>query len=184
MKSQKNNSPREGQFPQRQRKGALVCLPRRGGIIGHKQQQQQQQLLPLQKHQRVFPSTAPLDDSTCGTKVMGRKRNICHPHQTYNYLFTVNMVTVRKRVASRNVVRMSRQPRLKTNPLAFSLQEDGAEIKRQVCQSCITQALVDVYIANMISPDNHWRRLQFHQAHDLCCKCSKRGKRQLSANIE
>lgn len=47
-KSQQNNSLREGQFPQRQRKGALVCLPRRGGIIGHKQQ-----LLALQKHQRV-----------------------------------------------------------------------------------------------------------------------------------
>lgn len=71
----------------------------------------------------------------------------------------------------------NRHSRLKTNPLVFFLQEDGAEIKRQVCQSCITQALVDVYIANMISRDNHWQRLQFHQAHDLCCKCSNRGKK-------
>lgn len=68
MKSQKNNSLREGQFPQKQRKAALVCLSRRGGIIGH-----MQQLLPLQKHPFVFTSTATLDDNVCGTKGNGQK---------------------------------------------------------------------------------------------------------------
>lgn len=92
MKSQKNNSLREGQFPQKQRKAALVCLSRRGGIIGH-----MQQLLPLQKHQFVFTSTATPDDNVCGTKVMGRNINICHPQQTYIHLFTVNIFTVRKK---------------------------------------------------------------------------------------
>lgn len=56
----------------------------------------------------------------------------------------------------------------------WRFSEDGAEIKRQVCQRRITQALVDVYIANMISYDNHWQSLQFLQAHDLSHKCSKK----------
>lgn len=63
---------------------------------------------------------------------------------------------------------------VKTNPVVFFLSEDGAEIKRQVCQRRITQALVDVYIANMISYDNHWQSLQFLQAHDLSRKCVKK----------
>lgn len=65
---------------------------------------------------------------------------------------------------------------VKTNPVVFFLSEDGAEIKRQVCQRRITQALADMYIANMISYDNHWQSLQFLQAHDLSRKCSKRKK--------
>lgn len=67
---------------------------------------------------------------------------------------------------------------LKTNPLVFFLQEDGAEIKNAGCQSCITAALVDVNTANMISHDNRWQRLPFRQACDLCCKCSNREKKK------
>lgn len=66
---------------------------------------------------------------------------------------------------------------VKTNPVAFFLSEDGAEIKRQVCQRRITQALVDVYIANMISYDNHWQSLRFLQAHDLSRKCLGKKKK-------
>lgn len=51
--------------------------------------------------------------------------------------------------------------------MEFFLKGDGAQIKRHVCQRHITQALVDMYIANMISYDNYWQSLQFLQAYDL-----------------
>lgn len=56
---------------------------------------------------------------------------------------------------------------LKTTLLVFCLKGDGVEIKRRACQRRVTQVLLDVYIANMISYDSHWRSLQFLQAHDL-----------------
>lgn len=59
---------------------------------------------------------------------------------------------------------------LKTTPLVFCLKGDGVEIKIRTCQRRVTQVLLDVYIANMISYDSHWRSLQFLQAHDLRLK--------------
>lgn len=66
----------------------------------------------------------------------------------------------------------------------FFLQEDGAEIKRQVCQSCIAQALVDVYTANMISHDNHWQGCNSARRMIYVASAQTEKKRRLSANIE
>jgi len=43
-------------------------------------------------------------------------------------------------------------------------------LRDRFCQRRMTQAPVDVYIANMISYDNHWQRLQLLEAYDLCYK--------------
>lgn len=82
MKSQKNNSLREGQFPRKRSGAASECLPRRGGIIGH-----MQQLLPLQKHPCVFASTATPQHNTCGTKVTGTNTNMCRSYYFYSFIY-------------------------------------------------------------------------------------------------